>query len=188
MDRSFFLFAPHKCIGCMACQMACKEENGLAPGRFFRRVSVVTWNGHKMFFSGNCLHCGSPACVEVCPSGAMHRAEDGTVRHDRSLCIGCERCVFSCPYGAVSFDAASGYVSKCEACALRRGKGLWPACVSACPMGALAFGTRIELAESLAGDEVLSAELPDFLDHGGDTDPSLLIKIRNVAAEEGAEC
>ena len=119
--------------------MACKEKNSLAVGEFFRRVDTLSINGYEFNYSGACNHCNDPGCMAVCPTGAMHRDEEGFVVHDNAKCIGCGRCVNACPYGAVSLSRGSGYAQKCDACASLRQAGRNPACVDACPTRALRF-------------------------------------------------
>ncbi len=96
MKRQGYFFDMARCIGCKACQVACKEHNKLSTGEFFRRVAVIEQdnNGgtHWTNFSGACNHCGNPTCVKVCPTGAMYKSADGTVQHDDSKCIGCSLC------------------------------------------------------------------------------------------------
>jgi molybdopterin-containing oxidoreductase family iron-sulfur binding subunit len=106
-----------------------------------------------------CNHCESPPCVRVCPTQATwKREDDGLVMMDQHRCIGCRYCIVACPYGSRSFNWSDprqhlesepnpefptrtrGVVEKCNFCAERVARGLRPACVDACPNGALAFG------------------------------------------------
>ena len=84
MKQMGFYYDPTVCIGCRACQAGCKEEHKLPAGDFFRRVSPVNTEGKWTFFSGACNHCQDPACVAVCPNGALYKDADGTVQHDRT--------------------------------------------------------------------------------------------------------
>ena len=110
-----------------------------------------------MQFPVLCNHCSSPACVRVCPTRATFKRKDGIVLMDYHRCIGCRFCVAACPYGARSLNwknpvphiknvnpdfptRTRGVVEKCNFCAERLAKGLQPACVEACPNGALVFG------------------------------------------------
>ena len=89
-----------------------------------------------------CNHCTHPACVQVCPTGATYKTEDGVVVIDHTYCIGCQYCVQACPYGARFFDERRNVTDKCTWCYHRITKGLQPACVEVCPTGARIFGDR----------------------------------------------
>jgi Fe-S-cluster-containing dehydrogenase component len=95
----------------------------------------------KAFFVPKlCNHCTHPACVQVCPTGATYKTEDGAVLIDHKYCIGCQYCVQACPYGARFFNHAKGVTDKCTWCYHRVTKGLNPACVEVCPVQARIFG------------------------------------------------
>jgi len=97
----------------------------------------------KAFFVPKlCNHCTHPACVQVCPTGATYKTEDGVVLIDHTYCIGCQYCVQACPYGARYFNEEKGVTDKCTWCYHRITKGLQPACVEVCPVGARIFGDR----------------------------------------------
>ena len=203
MKKLGFLYDISRCLGCGACQAACKEKNGLPTGEYFRRVTTLEFpparpeseegpeaetlrsfglSGRRtrVHFSMACNHCGEPACVSVCPTGAMYKAKDGTVLHDDLLCVGCGRCVHACPYGAPSLSGVTGYSQKCDACHDRRAEGRQPACVEACRTRALMFGPLEDTAEALGGKPV--GQL-GFLPDDGLTKPSLDIR-RNTAIPE----
>lgn len=177
MERIGFLYDTTRCVGCKACQIACKEQNKLGVGEFFRRVETLTEEGVLTHFSAACNHCENPACVEVCPTGAMYIAEDGTVQHDDEKCVGCGRCVHHCPYGAPSLNKTTGYAQKCDACAQRRKEGLSPACVAACPTRALAFGPL-----SQADNDMVSGDGLSFLPPASLTSPSLRLRRKSGGA------
>jgi len=97
----------------------------------------------KAFFVPKlCNQCTHPACVQVCPTGATYKTEDGVVLIDHAYCIGCQYCVQACPYGARYFNEEKGVTDKCTWCYHRITKGLQPACVEVCPTGARIFGDR----------------------------------------------
>jgi len=97
----------------------------------------------KAFFVPKlCNHCTNPACVQVCPTGATFKTEDGVVVIDHTYCIGCQYCVQACPYGARFFNPEKQVSDKCTWCYHRITKGLLPACVEVCPVGARIFGDR----------------------------------------------
>ncbi len=89
-----------------------------------------------------CNQCTHPACVQVCPVGATYKTKDGVVLIDPEYCIGCRYCVQACPYGARYLNAEKGTADKCTWCYHRITRGLQPACVEVCPVGARVFGDR----------------------------------------------
>lgn len=182
MEQLGFLYDTTRCVGCKACQVACKEKNKLGPGVFFRRVETLaiekTNKTEWVHFSGACNHCKHPACIAVCPTGAMYTAQDGTVQHDDALCIGCGRCVHHCPYGAPSLNSVTGYAQKCSACHDLRQNGRNSACVDACPTRALHFGPLHQFKKEYAAT---SCEGLSFLSPANITTPSLLLHQANRA-------
>jgi Fe-S-cluster-containing dehydrogenase component len=87
-----------------------------------------------------CNQCEKPPCVQVCPVGATYQAADGVVLVDRKWCIGCGYCIMACPYGMRFFHPRYKVAEKCNFCYHRITKGMKPACVLACPVGARAIG------------------------------------------------
>jgi Fe-S-cluster-containing dehydrogenase component len=157
------------CVGCHACAVACKEWNdggqfgplpdenpyGKEPlGVWFNRVhSYEVEPTHDrnqamtVHFPRSCLHCETPDCVTVCPTGASYkRAEDGIVLIDEDKCIGCKLCSWACPYGAREYSEQRGVMQKCTLCVDRIYNESFdeidrqPACVMACPTRARHFG------------------------------------------------
>ena len=154
------------CVGCQACATNCKEWNAgghAAPlpdfnaysagaeGVWFNRVHSYEAGegegGRTVHFPRSCLHCETPACVTVCPTGASYkRAEDGIVLVNTDACIGCGLCAWACPYGARELDEDEGVMKKCTLCVDRiynetiPEKQRQPACVITCPVGARHFG------------------------------------------------
>lgn len=177
-----FYFDMTRCIGCRACQVACKDKNRLGVGVVLRNAQtyeVGSFPTVKMYnLSNTCNHCENPKCVEVCPTKAMHKAEDGTVRSDLNLCIGCGTCAAACPYQVP--QVVNGKMSKCDGCAARVAKGENPACVDACTMRALDFGEYDELVAKYG--EGLVSDL-SILPDSKLTTPNLLIKARECALE-----
>ncbi|HSM50559.1 MAG TPA: DmsC/YnfH family molybdoenzyme membrane anchor subunit, partial [Thermoanaerobaculia bacterium] len=142
-----FVFAPERCTGCGACALACGIENGDGVDPGWRRIHAFNPRHHPALPSWNlslaCNHCDEPACLAACPAAAYRRDEvTGPVRLDEGRCIGCRYCSWVCPYDAPRYDAASGLMGKCTACAPRLAAGGEPACTTACPTGALAWGER----------------------------------------------
>jgi Fe-S-cluster-containing dehydrogenase component len=157
------------CVGCHACAVACKEWNdggqfgplpdenpyGREPlGVWFNRVHSYdvepvekTKPAMTVHFPRSCLHCETPDCVTVCPTGASYkRAEDGIVLVDEDKCIGCKLCSWACPYGAREYSETRGVMQKCTLCVDRIYNESFdeydrqPACVMACPTRARHFG------------------------------------------------
>ena len=140
------------CIGCRACEIACKDKNGLAPGPRFRRVQYVEGGTYPEVYAYkvnmSCNHCAEPACLPTCPTGAIFkRPQDGIVDIDSSLCIGCRKCEAACPFGAPQFDVAEKLVKKCNMCVDEIDAGRKPYCVMACMMRVLDIGPIDKLAD-----------------------------------------
>jgi formate dehydrogenase iron-sulfur subunit len=149
-----------KCIGCEECVAACRRTNGLPerdqPPRLGERdglsdtrwISVIRRPGNR-YVRKQCSHCLEPACVSVCPVGALRKTEEGPVVYDKSLCMGCRYCMLACPFGIPRYEwsSTSPSVRKCVMCHenIVAGKLAEPACVSACPTGAAIYGSRRDM-------------------------------------------
>jgi formate dehydrogenase iron-sulfur subunit len=146
------LFDATLCIGCGACEAACKEANEL-PGEVEERTTAYTWTvveqREGVYVRRLCMHCLEPTCVSVCPVGALSKTRAGPVVYDPNLCIGCRYCIMACPFGVPKYqwDRSVPVVGKCVLCAGRLRSGLPPACASVCPTGATRFGEREQLLE-----------------------------------------
>jgi len=158
-----------KCYGCRACQVACKQWNqleatqtrnsgsyqnppDLQPNNWaviqYQEVSDDNGGVKWLFRKQSCMHCTDAACVTVCPSGALYYTKYGTVGVHNDKCIGCKECVSVCPFGVPQYDAATDKVYKCDMCLSRIENDMEPACVKACPTGALQFGDKAEMLEA----------------------------------------
>lgn len=140
------------CIGCRACEIACKDKNGLPPGPRFRRVQYVEGGIYPDVFAFkinmSCNHCAEPACLPTCPTGAIFKRKDnGVVDIDSTLCIGCRKCEAACPFGAPQFNVELNIVQKCNMCIDELEAGRKPYCVSACMMRVLDIGPINELRD-----------------------------------------
>jgi len=142
------------CIGCHACSIACKFENGTEVGLDWHRVETVGDPNAKVgqdipagvypdlsmyWLPIPCMHCGNPPCMEVCPAAAISKGTEGIVLVDKEKCVGCKYCSWVCPYKVPQFGE-DGTMQKCTLCAHRIAKGQEPACVVACVYGARVFG------------------------------------------------
>lgn len=129
-----YSFNADDCIGCKACEIACKNENQTPAHVRWRKVTKTSGD---FFLSVSCNHCDNPECFRVCPERAFTKRQDGIVVIDENRCTGCQLCVTACPYSAPQFDPETQKMSKCQMCYPRQDAGLPPACVEACTTGAL---------------------------------------------------
>jgi anaerobic dimethyl sulfoxide reductase subunit B (iron-sulfur subunit) len=153
-----FSFDISRCSGCMACMVACFDQNDMpGNGSTFRHVSKIETGVYPSvnirYVSMACMHCGDAPCITVCPTKAISKsAEGGIVVVSRDLCIGCHGCATVCPFGAPQFPEGTA-MRKCDFCVARISHGLEPACVRTCPTRALGFGT----IEKLTGETAKTA-------------------------------
>ena len=154
----------NRCVGCLACNVACKAMNGVQPGSFWSKTLRAGPNPKQggsgqfpdvemYFLTMQCQHCANPECVSICPTGASSIAEDGTVQIDRELCIGCEACIQACPYGVRYLNDEAGVVEKCTMCEQLLERNELPACVAQCGGMARFFGDLDEGIETFEGPE-----------------------------------
>ena len=137
-----------KCTGCKACITACHNENGLEEDESWRSVGLIqggtTQEPVLQHITSACHHCLEPACASGCPVNAYEKdPSTGVVKHLEDQCIGCQYCTFTCPYDVPKYNKKKGIVHKCDMCISRLNVGEAPACVRACPSGAI----RISLVE-----------------------------------------
>jgi formate dehydrogenase iron-sulfur subunit len=162
------------CIGCKACEVACKEWNALPAEHLqlsgmsydnTRELSANTWRHVKfiekldgerptelapyqsnwLMMSDVCKHCANAPCLEACPTGALFKTEFDTVVVQQDICNGCGYCVPSCPFGVVELSKLDGKAHKCTLCYDRLKGGFEPACAKACPTDSIQFGELEEL-------------------------------------------
>jgi len=163
-----FYFNADRCVQCRTCELACKAVRNIEPGIKWMQV-VEIWRGiypdiTRDFFALACMHCAKPACIEVCPTGAISkRDEDGIVVIDRDKCNGCRDCLSACPYGVPQFGE-DGIMQMCDFCT---GINMEPACAVCCPTEALKFGSLDELLEMAKGKGGKRMD--------GPTEPSVII-------------
>jgi len=179
-ERMGFFTDTTVCIGCKACEVACKEWNLLPDDGFiftansydntgalgsetwrhvaFIEQDVPLFEGEEdnpmrwLMSSDVCKHCTSAACLNVCPTGALFRTEFGTVVVQDDVCNGCGMCVPACPFGVIARRERDhdGRAWKCTLCYDRAKDGLTPACASACPTESIQYGPLDELRERAA--------------------------------------
>ena len=141
----------NRCVGCLACSAACKTVNNVPIGNFWNKVLRIgpnkvenrTTKGSTVetyFLPIQCQHCENPACVQVCPTEASHKLEDGSVQVDKEKCIGCQFCAMACPYGVRYLNEEERVVEKCTLCEQRTAQGELPQCVAQCSGRARWFG------------------------------------------------
>ncbi|MHC4275638.1 MAG: 4Fe-4S dicluster domain-containing protein [Planctomycetota bacterium] len=171
MPRYGMVIDLKRCYGCYACVMGCKVKNHTPPEVFWARIL----KGERGTFPNTirqalpvlCMHCDEPSCMEVCPTGATQKQDDGIVIVDKDKCMGCKYCIMACPYGArYSVEKWESYfpdglelspyeefakqawetkfgcgvATKCDFCRDRLADGREPACVEVCPAKARTFG------------------------------------------------
>jgi formate dehydrogenase iron-sulfur subunit len=169
-----FLTDSTLCIGCKACEVACKEWNGISDdglnwtGFSYDNTGAVghsTWRHVKFvehppevghggnspelaswtFSSDVCKHCEEAGCLEACPTGSIVRTEFGGVYVQPDICNGCSYCVVACPFGVIQRNKEDGRAFKCTFCYDRQKVGLTPACAHACPTESIKFGELNDL-------------------------------------------
>jgi len=174
MPTTAFLTDSTLCIGCKACEVACKEWNQVPADGFawsghsydntmrlghssWRHVKFVEMttafgvggnSGEQLswgFSSDVCKHCEHAGCLEACPTGSIVRTEFGGVYVQPDVCNGCGYCVVGCPFGVIDRRHDDGRAFKCTFCYDRQKAGLKPACAAACPTESILFGDIDEL-------------------------------------------
>jgi len=161
-DRVGMLLDLSVCIGCRACQVACREWNELPALPTAQRgsyenplqLSGDTWKQVKFiereeaglpawfFYSDSCKHCANAPCMEACPTGAIFRTQDGMILINEDVCNGNGHCVPACPFQVIGLREKTGVAAKCTFCYERVGDRLEPACAAVCPTDCIQFGER----------------------------------------------
>jgi formate dehydrogenase iron-sulfur subunit len=159
--------------------LACGECNGLplkgaVPDTLDRsaytclqvhEVIAADKSPKTLYVKRQCMHCVHPACVSACTVGALRKTPEGPVVYDADKCIGCRYCQYACPFEVPTYDWKDpfGLIHKCQLCVSRLSEGQGPACVEACPNGALRFGRRDALLAQAHGQIVSNAGR--YVDH-----------------------
>lgn len=190
-----FFIDSAKCTGCKTCTLACKDYKDLGVDTSYRRVYEYAggdwvnnngiWQHNDVFayyLSIACNHCSMPACTAVCPTGAMHKREDGFVIVNESVCIGCRNCESACPYGAPQYNASKKHMTKCDGCYQRVEAGLKPICVESCPLRALDFGLIEDLRAKYGSNQDVAPLPPSHY-----TQPNIVVKVNPHAKPTGSK-
>ncbi|MDR1422423.1 MAG: 4Fe-4S dicluster domain-containing protein [Coriobacteriales bacterium] len=157
-----------RCVGCLACSVACKMVNSVPIGQFWNKTLRIgpnpknegdNWPDVELYYlTVQCQHCEKPQCVEVCPTGASQKLADGTVQIDKQKCIGCQFCVMACPYNVRYLNEDERVVEKCTLCEQLIADGGLPQCVTQCGGRARYFGDIDDPASEVS--TLLAAEDP----------------------------
>lgn len=162
MPSKILLIDVDRCVGCFACEIACKQENDLSiSSSWCGPISIgprkIDGELRLDFVPSLCMQCEEPICSYFCQCGAITKREDGIVVINKDECIGCGLCVLGCPYGAIYLDDEKHTAGKCSLCVSRIDDGLEPSCVQHCLSGALQFVMKEELAKMTRGAHVVKS-------------------------------
>ena len=144
MERISLLISEEDCMGCHACEIACKQEHNLGVGP--KLIRVIENSPH--YIPVYCHHCIEAPCLESCPVDAIFTDELGVVLIDSELCTGCRECIEACPYGAMQFDDENEVAIKCDLCIERLRNNDQPACSKACPTQCIFWGPVKNLSDN----------------------------------------
>ncbi len=150
MTRKTLIIDTQNCVGCLACEVACKQEHDTDIGPRWIRVhrkdpEMIEGRLQLRYNVACCVHCDTPACRDVCPDNAITKRDDGVVLINNEACSGCAACVEACPFGVMQFDTEKNVAQKCDLCVNRTDLGLPPACAAACVSHCVHFGDINEL-------------------------------------------
>ncbi len=168
-----------KCIGCRACQSACKSYKGFpTTGKNKKYDMPLDLNAKnntiiKLYKEGDkssfvkvqCMHCNDPACVSACPVSALVKRKDGVVTYDKDKCIGCRYCMIACPFDVPTFEYDKPFpvISKCDFCKDLLAEGKSTECARVCPTGAITFGKRDDLIKE--ANRRIKADPEKYINH-----------------------
>lgn len=153
-----FLVKPQNCANCGACVRACNKHNQITDETLSRRriTAYQQKGGDTVYVSTSCMHCVEPACMTVCPAGAIGKTVGGIVEVDKNRCIGCKYCYQACPFGVPRYTHEA--MDKCDCCVgagVKPGDETW--CARACKFGALRYGLIDDLLKECPEAVVVEA-------------------------------
>jgi len=150
MPKPNLLIDLQRCVGCMSCTVACKQEHSVPPDIFWSKVETLGPVGtfpdnlSLYYLPHACMFCEKPLCISACPTGASYMRADGLVLVDPEICLGCDYCVTACPYNARSIDPSTNLAVKCNMCVDLIDAGERPSCVKHCMAYARLYGDMDE--------------------------------------------
>ncbi|MGC8987872.1 4Fe-4S dicluster domain-containing protein [Infirmifilum sp.] len=157
MSEHYILVKPELCTGCKSCELACAVEHSKTKSIYtapfedpkpMPRITVLPVDG--LTVPTRCVHCAQPPCMDACPFDAINISPEGFVLIDEGKCKGCMVCARACPFGAITLYRPKRIAVKCDFCYERVRAGKEPACVEACPTGALRYGRLDDLMKEVA--------------------------------------
>lgn len=159
MKKILVVFS-EKCLGCRSCELACAVEHSRSK-QLVQAIYEDPSPQHRVEVESienvniplQCRHCENAPCVTVCPTHALSKPSvDAPVSLNDELCIGCRWCILVCPFGVIKIRRDGKAVVKCDLCQRRQEEGKQPACVEACPTGALTFIEVEEIGKQRRSD------------------------------------
>ena len=178
----------NRCVGCLAGMVGCKVVNDVPIGNYWNKTLRIGPNPKTegagpdqvdlYFLTVQCQHCADPECVKVCPTGASHKLEDGTVQVDKEKCIGCQFCAMSCPYGVRYLNEEERVVEKCTLCEQKTAQGELPMCVDTCVGLARWFGD-MESGDYAQFSGPLGKKMGEVVDEFSEEDVHTLPNVGN---------
>ena len=168
MTRLGFLLDSDSCIGCHACTVACKSEHDVPLGvnrTWVKYIETGAFPDSSRHFSVmRCNQCDDAPCMDICPTSALFRADNGVVDFNDDICIGCKGCMNACPYDAIYINPETNTANKCNFCNHRVEVGLEPSCVVVCPTQAIKvvdFDDADNAALKIINREDVAVRAPD---------------------------
>ncbi len=193
MTRNAIVVDLDRCIGCFSCEISCKAENDIPLGEQWNKVIIEGPFGkfpniEEYWLPTMCQQCTDAPCVDVCPTGASYRDENGTVLINKEKCIGCKYCMMACPYGVRSWNKQEKVVEKCTLCPQLTNAGFEPACVANCCAECRYYGDLDD--PNSAPSKALAAADPEaihYLKDFGNHPSTAYILHKNIATWRSSE-